>query len=620
MPLALAYAKPMSTQPGGLLPTLEPNGGGGPDTKRLLVTVSLVTAMWMGFQYLMPSSTPKDPNAATATADAGPAAGVPNGAISPTANTPSGAVGIGAPSGDDALPEETRVVTADVAGAAGAAAGDGKIETSEGRTVQGVKGGYRAEVTSIGAQLLSFQLDGYADAQKTKAAGKLVPIELASAEDRGARLFALRSRGGDVDLAANARYRVVSADEHSVVFERATSSGVTITRTYTFDPKRFAFTHDLVLKNDSDAKKTALLEVVLTGEERAGERDEGGMFAATPDALAGACRVKESREHFTSKKVEDEPKIYVGNVDYAALDRHYFLAAIVTDAVPTERCTVQPFMHPSNGTIVDGKPAPNAHGFQVAVEQAAIELAPGEVKSLKHMAYFGPKQVGLLEEFSHDLGENIDFGWFGVISRPMLWVLVKLHGYTGNYGIAIILLTLMMKILTFPLTQKSYVSMQQVKKLKPEIDVLQKKYGHDRATMGQKQMDLYKEKGINPLAGCFPVLVQMPIWFALYRTLSQAVELYQQPFAIGIIDLTRPDMLLPFGISLLPLIVGALMLGQTFLQPPPDDQPQMKYMMWFMPFMFTFLMLGMASGLSIYMITNSLLTMAQQFYIKRRYA
>jgi YidC/Oxa1 family membrane protein insertase len=261
-----------------------------------------------------------------------------------------------------------------------------------------------------------------------------------------------------------------------------------------------------------------------------------------------------------------------------------------------------------------------AHGFQVAVEHAPIELAPGEVKSLKHLAYFGPKQVGLLEEFSHDLGENVDFGWFGVISRPMLWVLVKLHGYTGNYGIAIILLTLMMKILTFPLTQKSYVSMQQVKKLKPEIDALQKKYGHDRATLGQKQMELYKEKGINPLAGCFPVLVQMPIWFALYRTLSQAVELYQQPFAMGIVDLTRPDLLLPFGISLLPLIVGALMLGQTFLQPPPDDQPQMKYMMWFMPFMFTFLMLGMASGLSIYMITNSLLTMAQQFYIKKKYA
>jgi len=207
----------------------------------------------------------------------------------------------------------------------------------------------------------------------------------------------------------------------------------------------------------------------------------------------------------------------------------------------------------------------------------------------------------------------------------MLWVLVKLYQYLGNFGVAIILLTLLMKIITFPLTQKSYVSMQQIKKIKPEIDELTKKYGNDRTLLSQKQMELYKTKGISPLAGCLPVVVQMPIWFVLYRTLSQAVELYQQPFAaapwtLGILDLTQPDALLPFGISLLPLIVGALMLFQTWLQPPPSDQPQMKYMMWGMPVFFSFLMLSMASGLSIYMITNSLLTMAQQLYIKKKYA
>jgi YidC/Oxa1 family membrane protein insertase len=133
-------------------------------------------------------------------------------------------------------------------------------------------------------------------------------------------------------------------------------------------------------------------------------------------------------------------------------------------------------------------------------------------------------------------------------------------------------------------------------------------------------MELYQGQGINPMAGCLPLLVQMPIWFALYRTLSQAVELYQQPFYFGIFDLTQPDMLLPFGLSFLPLVVGALMLWQTWLQPPPEDQPQMKYVMWGMPVMFTFLMLSMASGLSLYMITNSMLSMAQQYYIKRKYA
>lgn len=583
----------MSNQPGGLLPGLEPQG---PDTKRLLVTVTLVTAMWMGFQFLMPTPPPKADVAAT---DGGAAV-----ATEP-ARDPSGAAAIGtATPTEAALPEEKRTVSVDVAGAILAKAVEGEASN--------VKGGYRAELTNQGAQFSSFQLDGYYDTVDPKK-GTPALIDLAQAEHNGARVFALKSRGGDVQLAADAPYRVVSSDDKSVVFERS-SGGVSITRKYTFDADRFGFTHELIVKNDSDAKKTALFDVVLTGQERSGERDEGGMFAATPDALAGACRVVESREHFTSKEVEDEPKKFDGNVDYAALDRHYFLAAIVFDAVPTERCTATAFEHSASG------PEKTAHGMQIAVEQAPIELAPGEVKSFKQLAYFGPKQVGLLEAFGHELGENIDFGWFGVISRPMLWILVKLYGYTGNFGVAIILLTLLMKILTFPLTQKSYVSMQQVRKLKPEIDALQKKYSADRATLGQKQMELYKEKGINPLAGCFPVLVQMPIWFALYRTLSQAVELYQQPFMGGITNLTQPDMLLPFGISFLPLIVGALMLGQTFMQPPPDDQPQMKYMMWFMPFMFTFLMLSMASGLSIYMITNSLLTMAQQYHIKRKYA
>lgn len=591
----------MSMQPGGMLPGLDQPQG--PDNKRLLITVSLVTVMWLAFQFFFPpqvEKTEEKPQAdgTVATADAGTAtpASAPPASLSATPGT-----------GTPELPEERRAIAMDVA-------------KNSGADSVAVKGGYRAELTSKGAQLAGFHLDGYLDAKPDAAKDGAPPpqrqaIDLAGAENAGARVFALRSRGGDVQLPADASYEVKAADEDSVTFERLTPSGVRVTRTYTFDPKRFAFTHELTLKNEASERRTAQLDVVLTGKERAGERDEGGLFAATPDALAGACRVAEEREHFTSKQIEEEPEKLVGKVDYAALDRHYFLASVVFDAIPTERCLVSPYQKaPASAE------AKVEHGFQIVVEQAAVDLAPGEVKSFKHDAYFGPKQVGLLEAFGHNLGENIDFGVFGIISRPMLWVLVKLHQYTGNFGISIILLTLLMKLLTFPLTQKSYVSMQQVRKIKPEVDALQKKYGHDRATLGQKQMELYKEKGINPLAGCFPVLIQMPIWFALYRTLSMAVELYQQPFALGILDLTQPDALLPLGISLLPIIVGALMLVQTFMQPPPDDQPQMKYMMWFMPFMFTFLMLQMASGLSIYMITNSLLTMAQQFYIKKKYA
>ncbi len=582
----------MSMQPGGMLPGLEPQG---PDTKRLLVTVTLVTVVWAGFQMLAPKAPPPPP------ADATPAA-----APAPVAAAPAE---LSAPSGTpDVLPEERRTFSADVAAAMTGAG-------------VGVKGGYRAEVTSHGAQIASFQLDGYQDVlRKDKATGVAPPIDLAASGETGARALALRSRGGSVALAANAPYEVVESDERSAVLARLTPAGVRVTRRYAFDPARFAFTHTIELKNESSAPHTASLDLVLTGTERPGERDQGGMFNPTPDALAGVCMVADSRETFTSREVEKEPEKFDGTVRYAGIDRHYFLGAVVLDAAPTQRCAVKPFT--INPKEVGGEVT---HGFEIVLELADVTLAPGEVKSLEVLSYFGPKQVGLLQEFGHELAENINFGIFGVLSRPMLWVLVQIYKYLGNFGVAIILLTLLMKILTFPLTQKSYVSMQQVKKIKPEIDELTKKYGHDRTVLGQKQMELYKAKGINPLAGCFPVLVQMPIWFALYRTLSQAVELYQQPFAaapwtLGILDLTQPDMLLPFGISLLPLIVGALMLFQTWLQPPPADQPQMKYMMWGMPVFFSFLMLSMASGLSIYMITNSLLTMAQQLYIKKRYA
>ncbi len=570
----------MSAQPGGFLPPLDPSGQGS-DTKRLLLTVVIVTAMWLGFQGLFPKTAPATPAmpAATAVAVQPAASSAPDTIQNATLDT---------------MPETTTAVSVNVAQATGADA-------------VAVKGGYDAVVTSHGGQLASFALNGYAD---HKNVGH--PIDLVAPAHDGARFLALRSRGGDVELKADAAY-----EQTKDGFERLTASGVRITRGYKFDDKKFAFVHEITLKNEGTQQRTATFDVVISGQERAGERNEGGMMAPPTDALAGACKVGDKRSAFKSRDVEKKPPSFDGAVQYVALDRHYFLGAVLFSGVATERCGAKPFT--VAGPDKDGKSS-TVQGFDLVVEQSPIVLAAGEVKTLTYPVYAGPKQVGLLQAFGNGIDENIDFGWFGVIARPMLWILVRFHGMTGNFGVAIILLTLLMKALTFPLTQKSYVSMQQMKVVTPQIKELQKKYGHDKALLGQKQMDLYKESGINPMAGCLPMLVQMPIWFALYRTLSQAVELYQQPFAFGIFDLTQPDYLLPFGISFLPLIVGGLMLVQTWMQPPPDDQPQMKYVMWFMPIMFTFLMLQMASGLSIYMITNSLLTMGQQWFVKKRYA
>ena len=570
----------------------------GTDTKRLLVAVvasTLIFLVWQTFFFkpVVPkkAGTPSETSAAVASKDE---------------STPEQPALLDA--SEDALaatpkqlPEAIEKILVDVSKASGTA-----------EDAAALKGGFLVSLTNQGAQMSGFELTGYTDPHQKVEEGKTPPaVDLVSGAYRGARLVALRDRSGDVRLAADDSYELLRKSDREMVYSRLTPSGVRITRTYRLDADRFGFTHEVTLKNESNAAKTSALDVVLVGAERPGERDEGGMFAPSTDQLGASCRAGGEQELWLSREL-DEPESLTGQVQYVGIDRHFFWAALMPEkGTVTQACRVEGWAEGPDGR--DGR------GVLVTIEQAEIKLAPGAEQTFAHRAYFGPKQLQSLQQAGFGLEENIQFGWFGVLSRPMLWVLVWLYEHLGNFGIAIILLTLLMKALTFPLTQKSYVSMQQMKTLAPEMKKLQEKYGHDRAAMGQKQMELYKEKGINPMAGCFPVLVQMPIWFALYRTLWNSVELYQQPFYFGIADLSQPDAML-VGFPLLPVLVGALMLGQTLMQPAPQDQPQMKYVMWGMPIMFTFFMLQMPSGLSLYMITNSLLTMAQQYYIKRQYA
>ncbi len=580
----------MSMTPLGSNP-LEPQG---PDNKRLLITVALCTALWLVFnQVFMEPPAPATVPAPTAAATA---------PIAPSPAAPAAPIEALPGQTSDALPEQKLTFLADIA---------------KGGDQVAVKGGYRAEVSTHGAVLTSFQLTGYDDnSRRDEKTGKAPVVDLADAvvgtPQGPARTTALSSRGGDVALAPNATYELVEQTDRSVTLTRLTASGVRVTKSFKFDPSRFAFVEEVVLKNESAQQKTALLDLLLVGKEHAGATEgRSALMGGTPDKLSGVCSTAGEREHFNADALE-EATTHAGSVGYAGIDKHFFLAAIVPTQTLTEGCRAVPTKEGDGETAL--------HSVVVAMQNAPVTLAPGEVKTLQFEAYFGPKQVGLLDQFGHGLSDNIDFGIFGVISKPMLWLMVKFHEYVGNFGLAIILLTFVIKLLTFPLTQKSYRSMAEMKKLAPEIKELQKKYGNDRATLGQKQMALYQEKGVNPMAGCFPVLVQLPVWFALYRTLASAVELYQQPAWGWITDLTQPDASPLWGFPILPIIVGILMLGQTAMQPPPEDQPQMKYVMWGMPVMFTFFMLGMASGLSIYMITNSLLTMAQQYYIKRKYS
>jgi len=224
--------------------------------------------------------------------------------------------------------------------------------------------------------------------------------------------------------------------------------------------------------------------------------------------------------------------------------------------------------------------------------------------------FMGPKELHILKEVGHDLEESVNFWILGVLAKPMLSILKWSQGILGNWGLAILILTLVVKLILFPLTHKSYVSMQRMKDLKPKMDRLKEKYKDDREEFNRQVMDLYKREKVNPLGGCLPMLLQMPVYIALYRALWGAVELYNAPFIVGWInDLSLPE---PGTIKILPIILGAMMFAQQKLTPQAMDNEQQKMMMWMMPIMMVVFMWFLPAGLVLYIMASTFLGVLQQ--------
>jgi YidC/Oxa1 family membrane protein insertase len=229
-----------------------------------------------------------------------------------------------------------------------------------------------------------------------------------------------------------------------------------------------------------------------------------------------------------------------------------------------------------------------------------------------------------------DLAKIVDFGFFDIIAKPLLHVMNFLHRYLPNYGVVIIIITIIVKLLFWPLSNKSYQSMSQMKKLQPKMAELRAKYKNDKKMMNQEIMNLYKLYKVNPLGGCLPMIFQIPVFFAFYKMLYQAIELRHAPFFLWIDDLSAPDRLFsfdftipmmtaPYGIPVLTIIMGASMFLQQKMSPPPGDPTQAKMMM-FMPIFFTFIFINFPSGLVLYWLVNNILSMGQQYYVTKKTA
>jgi len=285
---------------------------------------------------------------------------------------------------------------------------------------------------------------------------------------------------------------------------------------------------------------------------------------------------------------------------WIAMLQHYFLAAWI------------PQKEENNLVYSIANTRRNPATYTIGLRSENLQLAPGNSGEFGSQMFVGPKIVNRLEEISPGLDLTVDYGVLTFISKPLYWLLSFYHDYVGNWGLAIILLTLTIKAVFYKLSETSYRSMARMRKVAPRMKTLKERFGDDRQKLNQAMMELYKTEKINPMGGCLPILVQIPVFIALYWALLESVDLRQAPFIFWIKDLSVMD---PFYV--LPLIMGISMFIQQRLNPAPPDPIQAKVMM-ALPFVFTIFFAFFPSGLVLYWVVNNVLSIAQQWMITKR--
>ncbi len=393
---------------------------------------------------------------------------------------------------------------------------------------------------------------------------------------------------------ANAEFSVSGGDVRlengskpaSVVFEYA-QNGISIKRTYTFYPDSY--------KVDLTDQVSGLPEYWITlGTDFGMYEKEEGRYAFVGPALLKGSDLEELKE----KKLK-EPETYTGDLKWIAQEDKYFCAVIV------------PAGHVQEARAWTYRDAP-AIAFQ------------GKPGVNKFYLYAGPKEHDRLAKLGFGLEYIVNFGFFSIIARPLFWILKFFHGFLGNYGWSIIFLTIVVRIPFIPLVSKGQSSMRKLQAIQPKMNEIREKYKKDAQKMQQEMMELYKKHKVNPVGGCLPMVIQIPVFFALYKVLLVAIELRGAPFMLWITDLSAPDSLFGHigGFSIggpLPYLMGITMLIQQKMTPSGMDPKQQKLMM-LMPIVFTFMFLNFASGLVLYWLVNNLLSIIQQFYINKKIA
>ncbi len=457
---------------------------------------------------------------------------------------------------------------------------------------------YHATLSTRGAVITSWQLTRY-----TNGPTKKTPVGLFNPPENGAAMapLAVVVEGNDEALKAavlNGPYALeggdlrLSADHQTgeLRFEVRTPTGQVVSKRLTFHHDSYEVDVEITTRQVAGPYRLMLGENF--GIRQWGDTTSVGYVGPTSQVDGKIIQDKPSKL--------DQPALHTGRVAWTALQDKYFLAALI----PQE----------SQVAVV-------AERFgERRVTTGLKDTAPADTGSRRYRLYAGPKEYDRLVAMHIGIDSTIDFGWFifgswslvRLIAEPLFLILKFLHTFLGNYGVAIMLLTALIKIVFIPLTHKSYVSMRAMSTLQPQLQALQKKYKHDKARLNQEMMGLYKTNKVNPLGGCLPMVLQIPFFVAFFNILYTTIELRQAPFMLWITDLSEKD-----PSYVLPVLMGATMVLQQKLQPTTMDPRQAKLML-LMPVVFTFFFLSFPSGLVLYWMVNNLLSILQQ-YVTMKY-
>lgn len=463
----------------------------------------------------------------------------------------------------------------------------------------------RALFTSRGGGLLHWELKAYQDAYQDGEPD----VELTAFDPT--RTVALATPFGPLGYGDQslAPYTVEQPDPDTIVFSRS-HGGISVRKIYRLERGSYLLNLRIEIQNGSDRHVNPTFRVAWPSAGR-----------ESPDWMEHSLVVLqdgELEEHllgsggvplqgFFGGSLEEEEQ-YLGDVDWAGASLRYFLAAIIPDVPRDARARVVP---PSGGT-----PA------RMELELLEVQVPPGQMAAREFRIFLGPKEAELLEGVGAHLDQSIRKGWFPALTDFFTWSLNAMHSVIPNYGLAIIMITILVRLLMFPIMQKQMKSMKRMSAMQPKIKELQEKYADDKEKQSQEMMKVYRESGFNPLTGCLPMFLQLPVFIGLYYALQAAIQLRQEPFFAWISDLSVPETLftvpgLDLPIRLLPLLMGGSMVLQARMTPTTMDPAQARMMNTFMPIMFTFMFYQFASGLVLYWLVSNLLGIGQQLLTNR---